>query len=82
MMKTGTEFTYDSYHSILNINVFDIPIEKLLFVNRDFKRCIRIFKENGIYIDLATAYISRSLGLCCGLSKSSTDLLAFRQLFQ
>ena len=46
MMKTGAEFTYAHYHSIRNIDVFDIPVEDLILINRDFKRYIRILKEN------------------------------------
>ena len=77
MMKTGTEFTYDNYHSIRNIDVFDIPIEDLVLINRDFKRYIRILKENGIdtTVDLATAYISCSFGSCQGLGKKFYGLL-------
>ena len=63
MMKTGTEFTYDNYHSIRNIDVFDIPVDDLVLINQDFKRYIRILKENDINttVDLATAYITCSL---------------------
>lgn len=77
MMKTGTEFTYDNYHSIRNIDVFDIPVEDLVLINRDFKRYIRILKENGINttVDLATAYITCSLGSCQGLGKKFYGLL-------
>lgn len=68
MMKTGTEFSYDNYHSIRDIDVFDIPVEDLVLINRDFKRYIRILKENNIHttVDLATAYITCSLGTCHG----------------
>lgn len=77
MMKTGTEFTYDSYHSIRNIDVFNIPVDDLVLINPDFKRYIRILKENGINttVDLATAYISCSLGSCKGLGKKFYGLL-------
>ena len=77
MMKTGTEFTYDNYHSIRNIDVFDIPVEELVLINRDFKRYIRILKENNINttVDLATAYITCSLGTCRGLGKKFFGLL-------
>jgi len=77
MMKTGSEFTYDNYHSIRNIDVFDIPVEDLVLINGDFKRYIRILKENDIYTttDLATAYISCSLGSCHGLGKKFFGLL-------
>lgn len=77
MMKTGTEFTYDKYHSIRNIDVFNIPVEELILINHDFKRYIRILKENGINntSDLATAYISCSLGSCHGLGKKFFGLL-------
>lgn len=51
MMKTGTEFTYDHYHSIRNIDVFNIPV------------------------DLASAYITCSLGSCHGLGKKFFLLL-------
>lgn len=74
MMKTGTEFTYDNYHSIRNI---DVPVENLVLINHDFKRYIRILKENDINttIDLATAYITCSLGSCRGLGKKFFGLL-------
>lgn len=77
MMKTGTEFTYDHYHSIRNIDVFDIPVEDLVLLNSDFKRYIRILKENNINttVDLATAYITCSLGSCQGLGKKFFGLL-------
>lgn len=77
MMKTGTEFTYDHYHSIRNIDVFNIPVEELVVVNRDFKRYIRILKENNICttVDLATAYITCSLGSYTGLGKKFFLLL-------
>ena len=77
MMKTGTEFTYENYHSIRNIDVFDIPVEDLVLINPDFKRYIRILKENEIFttVDLATAYISCSLGSCPGLGKKFYGLL-------
>jgi transposase len=77
MMKTGTEFTYENYHSIRNIDVFDIPVEDLVLINPDFKRYIRILKENEIFttVDLATAYISCSLGSCHGLGKKFYGLL-------
>ena len=77
MMKTGTEFSYDNYRSIRNIDVFNIPIEELVVINSDFKRYIRILKENGIdtTVDLATAYITCSLGSCRGLGKKFYGLL-------
>ncbi len=77
MMKTGTDFTYDNYHSIRSINVFDIPIEELVLINRDFKRYIRILKENGIntIVYLATAYITCSFASCRGLGKKFFGLL-------
>ena len=77
MMKTGTEFSYDHYHSIRNIDVFDIPVEELVIINPDFKRYIRILKENNINttVDLATAYITCSLGAFRGLGKKFFGLL-------
>ena len=77
MMKTGTEFTYDNYKSIRNIDVFEIPVEDLVLINPDFKRYIRILKENNINttVDLATAYITCSLGSCQGLGKKFFAIL-------
>lgn len=77
MMKTGTEFTYDNYRSIRNIDVFNIPVEDLVLINRDFKRYIRILKEHNINttVDLATAYITCSLGTHRGLGKKFFGLL-------
>jgi hypothetical protein len=77
MMKTGTEFSYEKYHSIRRIDVFDIPVEDLILINPDFKRYIRILKENNLHTttDLATAYITCSLGSCNGLGKKFFSLL-------
>ena len=77
MMKTGTEFTCDNYRSIRNIDVFNIPVEELVIINSDFKRYIRVLKENGIdtTVDLATAYITCSLGSYRGLGKKFYGLL-------
>ena len=77
MMKTGTEFTYDNYRSIRNIDVFNIPVEELVIINSDFKRYIRVLKENGIdtTVDLASAYITCSLGSYRGLGKKFYALL-------
>lgn len=76
-MKTGTEFSYEKYHSIRRIDVFDIPVEDLILINPDFKRYIRILKENNLHTttDLATAYITCSLGSCNGLGKKFFSLL-------
>lgn len=75
MMKTGTGFTYDNCHPIRNIDVFDIPVEEPVLINRDFKRYIRILKEHGINtaVDLADSYISCSLGTCMVLAESFPD---------
>ena len=77
MMKTGTEFSYEKYRSIRSIDVFDIPVEELVLINPDFKRYIRILKESNINttVDLATAYVTCSLGSCRGLGKKFYGLL-------
>ena len=77
MMKTGTEFSYDKYRSIRKIDVFDIPVEELVVINPEFKRYIRILKENGINttVELATSYIKCTLGSCHGLGKKFFGLL-------
>ena len=92
MMKTGTEFTYDRYHSIRNIDVFDIPVEELVIINPGFKRYIRILKEHGINTtaDLATAYITCSLGPHRGLGRKFFGILkdffdhhvTYRQMYE
>ena len=77
MMKTGTEFSYDNYNSVRSIDVFDVPVEDLVLINRDFGRYVRILKENGINtaVDLACAYITCSLSPCRGLGKKFFSLL-------
>ena len=77
MMKTGTEFSYSKYRSIRSIDVFNIPVEELILINPDFKRYIRILKKNDINttVDLATAYVTCSLGSCRGLGKKFYGLL-------
>ena len=77
MMKTGTEFSYEKYRSIRKIDIFDIPVEDLILINPDFKRYVRILKENNINttVELATAYIKCSLGSCNGPGKKFFSLL-------
>ena len=77
MMKTGTEFSYEKYRSIRKIDIFDIPVEDLILINPDFKRYVRILKENNFNttVELATAYIKCSLGSCNGLGKKFFSLL-------
>ena len=57
--------------------MFNIPVEELVIINSDFKRYIRVLKENGIEttVDLASAYITCSLGSYRGLGKKSYALL-------
>ena len=77
MMKSGSEFSYDSYRCIRNIDTFDIPVEELVLINKDIKRYIRILHENNINTtaELATAYITCSLGSYRGLGKKFFGLL-------
>lgn len=77
MINTGTEFSHDNHHFIRSIDVFDIPVEDLVLINLDFKRYIRILKENDIHTttELATAYITCSLGSCHSLGKKFFGLL-------
>ena len=58
-------------------DVFDIPVEELVVINPEFKRYIRILKENGINttVELATSYIKCTLGSCHGLGKKFFGLL-------
>ena len=64
MMKSGSEFSYESYDLIKSIGVFDIPIDELPNLNPDFKRYIRILKEHEIYStnEMVTSYLSCELG--------------------
>ena len=77
IMETGMDFTYENYHSIRNIDVLDISVEDLVLINRDFKRYIRILKDDGINmtVDLDTAFITCSLESCQGLRKKFFELL-------
>ena len=77
MMKTGSEFTYDNYKSIRNIDMFNIPVDDLVLIIPDFRRYIRILKKYNLNStkDLATAYISCSLGSCTGLGKKFFAIL-------
>ena len=77
MMKTGTEFTYDKYHSIRSIDVFNIPVEDLVLIIPGFRHYIRILQDNGINttVDLATAYVTCSLGSFHGLGKKFFGLI-------
>lgn len=62
MMKNGTEFSYDHYHSIRNIDVFNIPAKDLVLINHDFKHYIRILMENDIHTTIKMEiYHTRSM---------------------
>ena len=71
MMKTGTEFSYDSYHLLDSISTFDIPVPELPSLNPDFRRYVRILQENGIHSTsrMASAYLACELGPMKGLGR-------------
>lgn len=71
MMKSGSEFSYDKYNLIKDIGTFNIPVEELPSLNPDFKRYIRILKDNDIHYtdDMVTAYLSCKLGGLKGLGR-------------
>ena len=71
MMMSGTEFSYDNYKIMQQASIFDIPIDELPMLNPDFKRYIKILHENDIHTtaDMATAYLSCSLGGTKGLGR-------------
>ena len=71
MMLTGQEFSYDNYSIMQQASVFEIPIDDLPMLNPDFKRYIRILREQGLHTstDMVTAYLSCSLGGVKGLGR-------------
>lgn len=71
MMLTGREFSYDNYTIMQRASVFEIPVEELPILNPDFKRYIKILRDNGIdtTTDMVTAYLSCSLGGIRGLGR-------------
>ena len=71
MMLTGQEFSYEKYSIVKDAVIFNIPIDELPALNRDFKRYIRILHDNGIHTtaDMITAYLSCSIGGIKGLGR-------------
>ena len=71
MMLTGSEFSYDNYSLIRDTPVFDIPITDLPSLNPDFKRYVKVLRENNVMTtsDMATKYLSCSLGGVRGLGR-------------
>jgi hypothetical protein len=77
MMLSGQPFSYEKYNLVKDLDVLDIPVTDLPKIEPDFKRYIRILEENGIHNtqQLATAYLSCSLGSCRGLGKKFFTVL-------
>ena len=77
MMVTKQEFSYEKYRIAAQMSSFDVPIEALPEINRDFNRYIRILKEHDIHTtsEMVTAYLSCSLGSYRGLGKKFFGLL-------
>lgn len=71
MMMSGTEFSYDNYKIMQQASIFDIPVYELPMLNPDFERYVRILHDNNIHTtaDMATAYLSCSLGDVKGLER-------------
>lgn len=71
IMMTGKEFTYENYTMLQQASIFEIPVDELPLLNPDFKRYIKILKENDIHTstDMITAYLSCTLGSTKGLGR-------------
>ena len=71
MLLTKQEFSYEKYTIVKDAVIFDIPVDDLVQLNKDFKRYIQILKDNDINTtaDLITAYLSCSLANVRGLGR-------------
>ena len=71
MLLTKQDFSYEKYTIVKDAVIFDIPVDDLVQLNKDFKRYIQILKDNDINstADLITAYLSCSLGNVRGLGR-------------
>ena len=71
MLLTASEFSYENYSLVKDAVIFDIPVEELPSLNADFKRYIKVLRENNIHTtaDMITAYLSCTLGGVKGLGR-------------
>ena len=88
MMLTGQEFSYEKYSLVKDAVIFDISVDTLPELNRDFRRYIRILHENDIHTsaDMVTSYLSCSLGGIKGLGRkffvTLNDFLSHQRKYQ
>lgn len=68
---TGKPFSYEKYNLLKETVVIDIPIDELPALNSDFKRYIKVLKENGVYTtsELAKRYYTCDLNAYKGLGR-------------
>ncbi|MBR1436994.1 MAG: transposase [Synergistaceae bacterium] len=64
MLLMKQDFSYEKYTIVKDAVIFDIPVDDLVQLNKNFKRYIQILKDNDINTtaDMLTAYLSCSLG--------------------
>ena len=71
MQLTGKPFSYEKYNLLKEKVVINIPIDELAVLNPDFKRYVKVLKENDIHstAELAKQYYSCNLNQYKGLGK-------------
>ena len=77
MWMTEQPFSYDKYNIAREIEVFDIPVTDLEYLNHDFKRYIKPLHKADIYTTkkMAQMYLSCTLGSVEGLGKKFFSVL-------
>lgn len=73
----GVPFSYEKYHLINEVTVMDISIDILPELNPEFKRYIKLLKENSIdtTAQLATAYYTYEVAKIKGIGKKFYGLV-------
>ena len=71
IMKYRVPFSYEKYNLVKGNIVIDIPVDVLPALNSNFKRYVRILKENGIMTtpEIVKQYYTCDLKKCRGLGK-------------
>lgn len=77
MQLYGTSFSYEKYTMLKEIVVIDMPVDKLVLINPEFKRYMRLLSENGIHTtsELAASYFTFELSKIRGIGKKCMALV-------
>lgn len=71
VQRLGAPFSYEKYHLIHEVTVVDVPMGKLVLLIPEFKRYVKVLKENGINTttEMVGAYYNYEYAKMRGIGK-------------